>query len=211
MTGLTAGFYSLKCIKSLLNRESSPITKEWRWLSQPFWEQACPNFPQCWENQYSHFPTCLDLLKCRRKKKNQIKALNADRAEQTKHFQKLHRQPIPQCPTPLIPRRPFFPQGFRGWKRTHISFLVQPTSWPMAQLLGTGRWGTAGSSGHSSTLDKLCKLHQQRHSQPLEGGLSGLSSLPPCPVSKPQAWGIFAPREERTRLSGSPRTQCSRL
>lgn len=62
-----------------------------------------------------------------------------------------------------------FPRVSGGWKWTYTSFLVQPTCWPHGTALGTGRWGIGGSSSHSSALDKLCKLHQQSHSQPLEG------------------------------------------
>lgn len=168
VTGSKAGFCSLKYIRSLLGREFSPKTEEWRWLSHtaslarglskhtPVLGEPVLTFPQ-----YSLLPWSVGGKKA-------DQSTNADRAELPKYFWKPSRQPIPLCPTPPILRCPFFHQA----GREHVLHVVfsspQDGQWHSSLGQTSGR-GIAGSSSHFSASDKLCKLDQQGHSQPLRG------------------------------------------
>lgn len=66
VTGLTAGFCSLRH-KVLAKQGIFTHNNRVEMTIPAFLARGLPQQqPQCWENQYLHFPTCLDLLKYRR-------------------------------------------------------------------------------------------------------------------------------------------------
>lgn len=127
---------------------------------------------------FPHMPFSLEVWEDKKQKADQ--STNVDRAELLKHFWK------PSRPHPTNPQVSFLSPGFQKAGREHVLHVVfsGPHDGPWHSSFGQiNGGGTAGSSSHFSALDKLCKLDQQGHSQPLGGWavilLHAITALPP--------------------------------